>query len=47
MRPVDVKSGLYIDFNKENNIEGSKFKVGDHVRISKYINFFEKYYVPN
>ena len=35
MKPVDVKSRIYIDFNKENNKEGPTFKVGGHVRISK------------
>ena len=38
---------MYIDFNKENNNEGPKFKVGDHVRISKYKTIFAKIYVPN
>ena len=47
MKPVDVKPSIYIDFNKENNKEGLKFKVGDHVRISKYKNIFAKGYVPN
>ena len=40
--PVDVKSSVYINFNKENNKEGPKFKVGDHVRISRYKNTFAK-----
>ena len=35
MKPVDVKSRIYIDFNKENNKEGPTFKVGGDVRISK------------
>ena len=38
---------MYIDFNKENNKECPKFKVDDHVRISKYKNIFAKDYVPN
>ena len=38
---VDVKSSPYIDFNKENNNEDSKFEVSDHIRISKYENIFE------
>ena len=42
MNPVDVKSATYIDFNKEKNKEDPKFKVGDHVRISKYKNIFAK-----
>ena len=29
---------IYIDFNKENYKGDPKFKVGDHVRISKYKN---------
>ena len=36
-----------IDFDKENNKEGPKFKVGDNVRTSKYKNIFSKDYVPN
>ena len=35
MKPADVKSNTYIYFNKENNKEDPKFKVGDYVRISK------------
>ena len=35
MKPVDVKNNTYIDFKEVNNTE-SKFKIGDHVRISKY-----------
>ena len=42
MKPVDVNSSMYIDFNKENNKEGSKFKVGDNVGISKYKKYFCK-----
>ena len=47
MKPVDVNSNTYIDFNKENDKEGPKFKVGHHVRISKYKNIFAKGYVLN
>ena len=35
MIPVDLKVNTYIDFNKEVNDKDPKFKVGDHVRISK------------
>ena len=31
MKPVDVKLSMHIDFNKENNKEGRKFKAGDTV----------------
>ena len=47
MKPVDVKRNMYIDFNKENNKERPKFKVGDHWRISKYKNIFAKGYIQN
>ena len=42
LEPFDYKSNAYIDFNKENNKQGPKFKVHDHVRISKYKNIFAK-----
>ena len=35
MKPADVKPRIYIEFNKENNIEGPKLKVANNVRISK------------
>ena len=47
MKPVDVKDNTYIDSNKEVNDKDPKFKVGDHVRISKYKNIFAKGYMPN
>ena len=47
MKPVDVKSNTYIDFNKETNSKDPKFKIGDIIRISKYKNIFAKGYTPN
>ena len=47
MKPVDVKDNTYIDFKKEVNDRDPKFKVGDHVRISKYKNIIAKGYTPN
>ena len=32
---------------KEVNDEDAKFKVGDHVRMSKYKNIFAKGYIPH
>ena len=37
----------YINTSKEINNKDPKFKVGDHVRISKYKNIFAKGYMPN
>ena len=47
MKPVDVRDDTYIDFKKEVNDKDPKVKVGDHVRISKYKNYFAKGYTTN
>ena len=47
MKSVDVKDNTYVDSKKEVNDKDPKFKVGDHVRISKYKNIFAKGYTPN
>ena len=47
MKLVDVELGLYIDFDVENNENDLNFKVGYHVRISKYKNIFAKGYTTN
>ena len=47
MKPIDVKDNTYINIDKEVNNEDPKFKVLDHVRISKYKNIFAKCYTPN
>ena len=47
MKPIDVKDNTYINFDKEVNDNDPEFKVGDHVRISKYKNIFAKDYTPN
>ena len=45
MKAVNVKSSRYIDI--ENNDKNPKFKVGDHVNISKYKNISAKGYITN
>ena len=42
MRAIDVKTSTNIDFGVENNDKDPKFKVGDHIRISKYRNIIAK-----
>ena len=42
MKPVDVKYNTYVNFRNEVNDKDLKFKVLDHVRISKYKNIFAK-----
>ena len=44
MKPADVKSNIYIDFDNKNSKEDPKLKIGDHVRISKCKNIFVKDY---
>ena len=41
-KPIGVKSNTYIHSSQEINNKDPKFKVGDNVRISKYIFFFCK-----
>ena len=47
IKPIDVTNDSYVEYNEDSNKEGPKFKVNDHVRISKYKNTFAKGYVPN
>ena len=47
MKPIDVVSDSYAEYKEDFNKEDPKFKVGDHVRISKYKNVFAKGYTPN
>ena len=47
MKPIDVTSDSYVQYNEDSNRKDSKFKVGDYVRISKYKNIFAKGYTPN
>ena len=47
MKSIDVKDNAYIDIGKEVSDNDPNFKVGDHVRISKYKNIFAKSYTPN
>ena len=47
MKPVDVTNDSFAEYNEESNKKDPKFKVGDHVRISKYKNIFAKGYAPN
>ena len=47
MKPVHVNPSMYINFNNESQSESPKFKVGDHVGISKFKNIVAQDYVPN
>ena len=47
MNPIDVKRDSFAEYNEKSNEKDPKFKVGHHVRISKYKNIFAKGYAPN
>ena len=47
MKPIDVISDSYAEYIEDSNITNPKFKVGDHVRASKYKNIFSKWYTQN
>ena len=47
MKPIDVISDSYSEYNEDSNVTKPKFKVGDHVGISKYKNIFAKGYTQN
>ena len=47
MKPIDVKNDSFAEYNEESNEKDARFKVSDHVRISKYKNIFAKGYAPN
>ena len=47
MKPIDVKSDSFAEYNGESNEKDPKFIVGHHVGISKYKNIFAKRYTPN
>ena len=47
MKPIDITSDSYTEYNEDSNEKDPKFKVGNHVRISKYKNTFAKGYTQN
>ena len=47
MEPTDVTDDSYAEYNEDFNEKHLKFKVGDHVRISKYKNIFAKGYTTS
>ena len=39
MKPIDVTSDSYAEYNEDSNKKHPKFKVGDHVKITKIQNY--------
>ena len=47
MKPIKVTSDSYAEYNEDFNEKDPKFKICDHVRISKHKNIFVKGYTRN
>ena len=47
IKPIDVTDDSFAEYYEESNKKDPKFKIGDHVRISKDKNIFAKGYAPN
>ena len=47
MKPIEIISNSYSDYNEDSNEKALKFKVGDHVKRSKYKNIFANRYTQN
>ena len=47
MKPIDITSDSFVEYNKDSNKNDAKYKVGNRDRISKYKNIFDKGYTPN
>ena len=47
IKPIDVTSDSYAEYNEDSNEKGPRFKVGDRVKISKYKSVFAKGYTQN
>ena len=45
--PLQTSAYNFTEYVEESNIKDPKFKIGDHVRISKYKNIFANGYTPN
>ena len=47
MKPIDVRSEAYIEYNIDHNIKDPEFKVGDQAKILKYKNVLSRKGVTN
>ena len=47
MKPIDVLSDSYAEYNEDYNEKDPKFKVRDRVKISKFKKKLAKGYTPN
>ena len=47
LKPIDIKSSSYTEYNVDSNVKDSKFKTKNRLRVSKYKSTFSKGYACN
>ena len=47
IKSIDVTDNSFAEYNEESNKKDPKFKISDHLRISRYKNIFAKGYTTN
>ena len=47
MKPIGVTNNSFAEYNEDFNKKSPRFKVGDHVRVSKYKDIFARGCTPN
>ena len=47
IKPKDLSDSVLVEYVGETNKKDPKFKIRDHVRISKHKNIFSKGYLPD
>ena len=47
MKPTCLEYNTYNNVSKKVNYKDTTFKIGDHIRISKYKKMFAKGYTPD
>ena len=47
MKPIGITNDSYVKYNENLNKKDLKFKIGDHIRTSKYKNIFGKGFTAN
>ena len=47
MKPIGITNDSYVEYNENLNKKDLKFKIGAHVRTSKYKNIFGKGFTAN
>ena len=47
IKPIDDKSGTYIEYSIDGNRRKHEFRIGNHAKIWKYKNVFTKGHTPS